>query len=427
MSSDAVYNASRGSVRPWKQTVLGLGLGSLTGSQLILRILNRLGSTLSYDEIKALETEFVYSAEANAKEAPYSARLNPTLGTGLAWDNYDVNMETIDGKDTFHATVGICYQNDDTTNNTGNVSQPVIDTIKGRKRRQFSGEDCEIEPYYKQLKKALFDFSPKDDGCDENDIATKVPVIDFYWLVQAEIGKPLPLYPGFLSQFIKEPLPQHKIWYMEPISAAPTSNAIVRETMKRSMNVAMETQQEYGIVTYDPAVALKVYSIQALDTPLFDKLLIMLGNFHLELAFCGAVGTFLNESGAEYLLSESGILVEESLSGFIRGKFYNRCVRIQDILALVMEMKLYASFLSTLPHDRRDAIEVILAEVPSDLNSQEEFLKGQCILRHHVQRYEQYFQKVMNGEIGPHSPLLGHVCEHDQPRAQRPNESDGYQ
>ena len=27
--------------------------------------------------------------------------------TGLAWDNYDVNIDGIDGKDTLHATVGM--------------------------------------------------------------------------------------------------------------------------------------------------------------------------------------------------------------------------------------------------------------------------------------------------------------------------------
>ena len=39
---------------------------------------------------------------------------------------------------------------------------------------------------------------------------------------------------------------------------------------------------------YDLAVALKAYSIQALEAPLFDKLLIMLGYFHLVLTFEGA-------------------------------------------------------------------------------------------------------------------------------------------
>lgn len=41
MSSDVVYNTTRGAVRPWKHTVHGLGLETLTGSKLVLRILNR--------------------------------------------------------------------------------------------------------------------------------------------------------------------------------------------------------------------------------------------------------------------------------------------------------------------------------------------------------------------------------------------------
>ena len=46
----------------------------------------------------------------------------------------------------------------------------------------------------------------------------------------------------------------------------------------------------------------------------------MLENFHLELAFHGAVGTLISEFDAEYLLVESGILAEGSLMGFIRGQ-----------------------------------------------------------------------------------------------------------
>ena len=117
MSSDTVYNVSRGSVRPWKQTVLGIGIGTPTGSTLILRILNRLGYTLSYDEVKALETAFAFTAEESDRHAPDGIELNPDLATGLAWNNYDVNMDTLDGKNTLHATVGICYQNKSETNN----------------------------------------------------------------------------------------------------------------------------------------------------------------------------------------------------------------------------------------------------------------------------------------------------------------------
>ena len=51
--------------------------------------------------------------------------------------------------------------------------------------------------------------------------------------------------------------------------------------MERSMQVVVETNQDYAVVTYDLAVALKAYSIQSLEAPMFDRLLLMLGNFDL--------------------------------------------------------------------------------------------------------------------------------------------------
>ena len=97
------------------------------------------------------------------------------------------------------------------------------------------------------------------------------------------------------------------------------------------MKVAVETNHDYAVVTYNLAVALKAYSIQSLEALLFDRLLVMLGNFHLELAFYGAIGTYINESGAEYLVTESGKLAEGSLNGFIRGKL---CVFSEHLIYL---------------------------------------------------------------------------------------------
>ena len=105
-----------------------------------------------------------------------------------------------------------------------------------------------------------------------------------------------PLYAGFMSKYIEDPLPPQRICYMDPLPRSLTNNDVVRETMICTLNVANETGQDYGIVTYDLQVALKAYSIQAIETPLFnqfDKLLVMLGHFHVELAFYGAVGTFI--------------------------------------------------------------------------------------------------------------------------------------
>ena len=435
MASDAVYNTSRGGVRPWKHTVLGLGVGTLTGSKLILQILNRLGYSLSYDEVKSLETEFAYTVEENDRDAPDGVKNDPNLGTGLAWDNYDVNMETVDGKDTLHATVGICYQN--VTDTMGPVNSTVTDkTVSsnsrgGRNRRNFDGKERVIEPYYKPIKKATFDLSPlsRDHGNGQKPI---LKIIDFHWLLKSEVARPIPLFPGFYSQFTHDHLPLQKIWYMEPISAPPTRNEVVRETMKRAMNVANEAGQQYGVVTYDLAVALKAYSIQSLDAPDFDKLLIMLGNFHLELAFYGALGTYINESGAQHLLTESGILAEGSLMGFINGKYYNRCVRIHEILALAMERKMYESFMSTLPKDKQDDIKDLLLTIPEAVNDQQAFLATSQIFLEHMNQYELFFHDVMNGKLGPTAQYWGmyifmvNRVHRDLMRALRTNDIDAY-
>ena len=166
--------------------------------------------------------------------------------------------------------------------------------------------------------------------------------------------------------------------------------------MKKSLNAAIETHQQYVVVTYRLAVSHKAYLIQTLDASRFDKLLIMVGNFHLELAFYGVIGTFLNESGAEYLLTESGILAEGSLMSFIRGKYYNRCVRIRDILALVMERKMYDTFMSTLTHEMKDALNNLLCNVTQGCGTQEQFLKTSPIFQQHMGEFDVYLKKAMD-------------------------------
>ena len=148
---------------------------------------------------------------------------------------------------------------------------------------------------------------------------------------------------------------------MDPISQPPTKNDVVQETMVRAMKVALEMNQDYAIVSYDLAVALQTYSIQSLMSPTFDKLIILLGNFRLVMAFFGALGTFIAESGLEYLLTEAGILASGSLQGFLKGKFYNRCTRIHQIVAAVMERALFAKFRESLTDEETFLLLEIIA------------------------------------------------------------------
>ena len=120
----------------------------------------------------------------------------------------------------------------------------------------------------------------------------------------------------FNSLFVNDPLPLQKITYLDLILESPTQNSVVKETLFRSLKLAENIGQSPEVVTYDLAVVLKAYSMQALEVPALDNVLILLGSFHLEMAFFGALGTFINESGGDHLLVEAGVLAGGSLMGF---------------------------------------------------------------------------------------------------------------
>ncbi|XP_068200383.1 uncharacterized protein [Palaemon carinicauda] len=154
MASDAIFNVSRGTIKLWKHTVMGLGLASLTGSKIALQVLNRAGHSLSYSETKELETEFAYSVSSDGLDAPDGIRLLPDRATGFVWDNNDANVETLDGKSTLHSTVGHTYQNIADEDRDQQCSQ--IQYREEKNRRTFVGSDQDIQPYRMSLKMAQF-------------------------------------------------------------------------------------------------------------------------------------------------------------------------------------------------------------------------------------------------------------------------------
>ena len=249
---------------------------------------------------------------------------------------------------------------------------------------------------------AKFKFEEtEEDKSSESDmgfVLTKATDIDFMWLVMSR-EEQLPLFNGFYSQFVNDPLPLTTIAYMDPISQPPTRNDVVQETMYRSMKVAEETQMPYHPVTYDLAVASKALSIQAMMSPVFDRLVIMLGHFHIELAFFGALGTYISESGLEYLLTEANILAEGSVNGFIHGKMYNRCTRIHQLAATALEKALFERFLCTTCNDYHDVLKSVIALPKEDTQAQEELAKSEGFQK--LSRdYEEFFHQTITGKLG---------------------------
>ena len=128
--------------------------------------------------------------------------------------------------------------------------------------------------------------------------------------------------------------------------------------MRRSLEITAEAQKTSIAVTYDLAIAKVAMQIQHEETPKYDGVFIVLGSFHIEMAFFKALGKIIAESGGPYILEECGI----SIKSFISGLIYNKCKRMYEILAAVFEVLHFERFLDT-QKDVEEIIDLVKLEI----------------------------------------------------------------
>jgi hypothetical protein len=307
--------------------------------------MNHFGHSISYHIAEELETDLATTASDKDDATPHGLLQQSGLATGVAWDNYDENSETLSGADTLHDTVGICFQNTTPQHGANTVaeSQPEVCTATRKKRkRSFEKEDVQLEPYRKTPKISTFQYETRTCGQPVNLMQMKNR--DKLWMMSHAFYDDTPMWIGWNSRVTVDNLPQQSIGYMDNLSLPPTRLDVVAETMRISQKLAAECGEPYALVHYDLGVAKPALQIQAADSPTYDNVFVCLGAFHITMAYFAALGFFLADSGSPQILADTGVLASGSLNGFISGRHYNRCKRIHVLLALAIQMLHFKCF-----------------------------------------------------------------------------------
>lgn len=402
---DIIYGVHNGQVKTSKHIMLGMTLKSLTSSRKIIDIINRYGHCISYQGVEELETETTYTSIEKSTLCPEKIKKNHNLFTGVAYDNFDRFVETTNGKDTLHDTVGIIYQNIElnTTEESQMSEAPTSSNEnnspnkKKRRRRTFEEITLDEIPYPKRPKMTSELQSTVDD---EGTIdCKKYTEIDNIWMVSHALALPdVPMWVGFNSRIYARDDSQQLISYLTPINASPTSTSVVIETMKQSKKIAEDLQQPYIQVTYDLAIAKVALQIQATEKPQFDNLFIHLGPFHIMMAYFKAVGKVISDCGLSNVMVESSLLANGSVNGFLDGKHFNRCKRLHPLVTLGLEILHFKWFLQhdniTLTDDMIEEVKRLQKCEVSSFNVENENLKEL------MNNYEIYKQQSLNGEHG---------------------------
>jgi hypothetical protein len=93
-----------------KHLLLSTAMHHLTGSAMIVTILNRYGHCQSYSQTLELETAMAIQEQMQRSVLPSNISLRGNIVSHCCWDNFDINEETPSGSGTTHTTHGIVIQ-----------------------------------------------------------------------------------------------------------------------------------------------------------------------------------------------------------------------------------------------------------------------------------------------------------------------------
>ena len=134
--------ASNKSVLTPKHIGIGVTVKHLTGSKEIVKLLNRFERSISYDEVIKLEKSLAQKTLSDQGENSIAIPTNISAGKFVqaASDNLDFNEQTLDGKNTTHATTLVLYQRTENGNFGAEVKTKFDKKQKPQLERKLSME-----------------------------------------------------------------------------------------------------------------------------------------------------------------------------------------------------------------------------------------------------------------------------------------------
>lgn len=430
-TSDLIYTITDGRTRPSKQITLGLALKSLTSSKKLIDLVHAYGHICGYDFLLQLETEATYTLVDNDDICPSNIIRESGLGTAVAYDNFDRFVETPNGRVTLNDTVGIVVQTwkksteylhveANINQQTSNVSadsredSPVCTDSESsssehslittahktiKRRKSYKGSVPQIQPYPKKPKVTSL-FKPLDDEIRKHvpDSYKKSQQLDTAWVLSHYCGVRTPMWVGFNAKVINDVVNRKKVSYLTPINQSPTDKGVVRETMRRAMEIAKKCNEPYGQAAYDLGIAKIAFPIWSEEQAEFKNLFPHLGGFHTEMALFKLTGTFIKGCGLTTVMVEAQLIGSGSIKNFLSGKIFNRCKRLHILLSLCFQIEEFKMFLETKNVSMTENVALFLTEYQKNPNStvltdNEEI----CSL---ITQFQKFHEEVLEGLHG---------------------------
>lgn len=318
---------------------VGCYLKKKFGSKLLIDTLSAIGFSCSYWEIQLLELSCIF------RQQP---RVLPTGFSQWVADNADFNVNTLDGRNSWHVMALIqCV----TPSSAIAVEESVSRIVHDRKSTNAAElGKIELVPYDKAPSDGLKTIEVLDLDQLYPDPGPILPTsIDLLFAYgKWKCDPTVPGWNGFMEQITEQqPFEHSKILYLPFINAPPTELTTVVTTLLYAYKAGTSSGQKLIIITFDQQLYWKARDIigsAPADSEL-QNIFVRLGGFHLIMSFMGAIGKIMSGSGLENAWAT--IYAEGSIPAMLLGKSYGRAIRAH----LLTNLSLVKIVLDTLDQD----------------------------------------------------------------------------
>ena len=372
-SQDLVRCASHARVKLPKHVGLAMSVKHLTGSKQLITLLNRMGHCSSYEEIEQVETSLANEnlARADVSGVLIPTNINPGTFIQMAADN-DINEETIDGKNTTHATTLAIYQR----KQYGPMPARVVHADHSNKKRSLDssrnlivikeinvgGRRPGLSSYVENDSITWFQSDQEFLSACTDDLCWMLLRLSDIFLTHKDEPPEAQRIPGWsgFNAITHPTIPvETNIGYHPMINAEASNFNTLYTLMKLGQKICNSLQQRDCVITFDLALYAKAKQIQMKYPEEFKNTVIRMGGFHIALNYLSLLGKKYAQSGLEDLLIESGVYAAGTTSLLMLGKSYNRGIRAHKLCMEALFRQLWKAFLEWLPKQAHELEERI--------------------------------------------------------------------
>ena len=141
---------------------------------------------------------------------------------------------------------------------------------------------------------------------------------------------------------------------------------------------------------------------------LFSDVIVHLGVFHIISAYLKAVGKIMSCSGLEEILVDSKVCATGSVDGVIKGKHYNRSIRVHKTVLEALERLLFASFMNSVD------VSILLVNAKKEVRnilSEDQDLSPETAVQELAEEFFKFKEDVRQGKLGKTAQFWIQYCD----------------